>query len=336
MYVSVALSTFNGHQFVSEQLASIAAQTRVPDEIVVSDDASTDQTLALVERFARSVDIPVHIKTNTVTLGVVRNFEKAIGACKGDVIFLSDQDDIWKPNKIECCLDVFSNPDVIMVFSDADIVDVDLTNLGITLSSITFTDRANDRLTPALFEFILERNIVTGMTMAFRSKVLELGLPIPTDIPETIHDGWLSLVASLQGDCVFIPERLVLYRQHLNQLVGALKVAGFAASDKEEHRQLLSRYVRDAELEIERLSVIKRHLDERILSNISAPVRRKAIASWRIEVQYWNDYRDHFVARRDMPAGRLGRIPSIIAELSNRRYFTFSSGIRSALKDVWK
>src|SRR5690349_6024675 len=122
--LSIALASYNGGRYIREQLDSIARQTRLPDELVISDDASTDSTPEIIEEFARSAPFPVHFLKNSERLGAIGNFEAAIRACKGTIIFLCDQDDVWYPEKValmeECFID---HPEAGAVFSDGDVVD---------------------------------------------------------------------------------------------------------------------------------------------------------------------------------------------------------------------
>src|SRR5207244_12381537 len=129
--ISVAMCTFNGSRFVAEQLTSIAAQTRPPDELIICDDCSSDETPKLVEAFIRTATFPVQLQVNEQNLGLTRNFERAIGLCKGDFIALSDQDDVWLPEKLARMESVFtSSPDLGLVFSDAELVDENRSLLG--------------------------------------------------------------------------------------------------------------------------------------------------------------------------------------------------------------
>ena len=126
MQISVAMCTYNGADFLSAQLASIAEQTRVPDKVVICDDASTDKTRAVLESFARTSAIRVSLYFSDQNTGSVKNFERAIGLCTGDVIALSDQDDVWNGNKLERIEQSFrDNAAVGSVFSDAELVDDD-------------------------------------------------------------------------------------------------------------------------------------------------------------------------------------------------------------------
>src|ERR687885_1327551 len=100
MKVSVAMCTYNGAAFLREQLQSLAAQARTPDELVVCDDASADATVRVVREFAAAAPFPVRLTVNERNLGSTKNFERAISLCAGDLVALSDQDDLWLPAKL--------------------------------------------------------------------------------------------------------------------------------------------------------------------------------------------------------------------------------------------
>jgi glycosyltransferase involved in cell wall biosynthesis len=180
--ISVALYTYNGELYLWDQLESIFKQTRLPDKIIVCDDCSTDSTLKILEDFCKKYSVPLKIYINERTLGVSKNFEKAISLCSGDIIFLSDQDDVWLPEKIEKVIEVFdNNKDCSYVFSDAQIVDESLHPSGYTIwKSISF-DRFQRKkfMRGQQLEVLLKHNVVTGATMAFRSHIREFVLPIP-------------------------------------------------------------------------------------------------------------------------------------------------------------
>src|SRR5688500_1591108 len=129
--LSIALASYNGERYIVEQLNSIALQTRLPDELIVSDDSSADATSAIVLDFAKRVPFAVRFQINNERLGSTRNFERAIRACNGDVIFLCDQDDVWYPEKIACIEERFINKhEVGAVFTDEDVVDENLCPYG--------------------------------------------------------------------------------------------------------------------------------------------------------------------------------------------------------------
>ena len=122
--ISVALCTYNGQQFLRQQLQSIQQQSRLPDELIVCDDGSSDQTVRIARDFAASASFPVRISENDHNLGFVANFEQAILLCGGDLITLCDQDDIWYPNRLERTEQEFTaHPEVGLVFSDGDLID---------------------------------------------------------------------------------------------------------------------------------------------------------------------------------------------------------------------
>lgn len=126
MRISVALCTYNGERFLRQQLASMADQDRPPDEVVVCDDGSTDETVSILEDFAANGHFPVRIHRNAQNLGSTKNFERAIGLCEGDVIATADQDDRWLPRKLAAIAEIFEkSPDVGLVFSNAELIDED-------------------------------------------------------------------------------------------------------------------------------------------------------------------------------------------------------------------
>ena len=224
MTLSVALCTYNGSAFLRDQLASIAAQDRRPDELVVRDDASEDGTPDIVRAFAARAPFPVRFERNAARLGSTRNFDGAIAACTGDLIALSDQDDVWRPDKLSTIERRFAgNLGVGLVFSDADLVDAALNPIGARLwARVGFDSRRRQfwRTRGALTALVPGR-IVTGATMAFRSTFRALVLPTPEGIAPMIHDGWIALAVAAVAEVDFIEAPLVAYRQHGAQQIGA-------------------------------------------------------------------------------------------------------------------
>lgn len=219
MNLSIALCTYNGAVFLREQLESIAAQIRPPDELIISDDQSTDNTLRLIEEFAATAGFPVRLSVNQSNLGIARNFEKAISLCRGDVIVLSDQDDVWHPDKLESVERIFeAKPELSLVFSNAELVDETLRPLDETLFDWVHFDAEKQRLVRSgqALDLQLRENLVCGCTVAFRANLRELVLPIPADGP-LIHDGWIVLLIAAVGEIDFISRPLLKYRQHSAQ-----------------------------------------------------------------------------------------------------------------------
>ncbi|HSV76584.1 MAG TPA: glycosyltransferase family 2 protein [Bacteroidales bacterium] len=221
---SVALCTFNGSRHLPEQLTSILSQTAPPREIVVCDDGSTDQTNEIVKDFmGRFPEIRWKHEVNIENVGVVRNFEKAIGLCGEDLVFLCDQDDVWLPEKASTIIQFFNNNPFSIVFSDARIVDEQLNDLNLTMfERVGLKKQYLKRFHRNRFGmyFLLSGHFVTGATMAFKKKVVEQLLPVPQS-PWFLHDGWIATAGACKDEVSFIHEPLILYRQHQSQAIGA-------------------------------------------------------------------------------------------------------------------
>lgn len=221
--ISIALCTYNGEKFLSEQLESFTNQSRLPDELVVCDDCSSDKTPAIIENFRKTAPFPVRFHQNTSNLRSTKNFEKAIGLCTGDLVFLSDQDDVWEADKIKRTISVFENDsDIALVFTNALLVDENLKSLNVKLWDKTFDKKKQKQfLENKAFELLLKERIVAGATVCFKKELNNYVLPIPI-LGDFIHDGWLALVAAKIGKVVFVDENLVKYRQHSSQQIGAV------------------------------------------------------------------------------------------------------------------
>ena len=323
--ISVAMCTFNGAEFLPAQLASIAQQTRPPDEIIICDDASTDATRDVLQSFAQTSRIPVSLYFSDENAGSVKNFERATGLCTGDVIALSDQDDVWRADKLQSIEQAFvRNPNAGVVFSDAEIVDEKLNPLGSRMWDQIGFDAHKQKLIRGgrALEVLIYGWTVTGATMAFRSDFLKLALPIPANVA-MIHDGWIALTIAAVADVEFIAEPLIKYRQHERQQIGAPKrrpvetprgLQGFEAA--------LRRRNSTSELH-EILSV----LEERLSAHQHSFDCRAALA-------FVSDYSLHLDVRANLPRKRLSRLPRILRELMTMRYHEYANGFRSAAKDL--
>jgi glycosyltransferase involved in cell wall biosynthesis len=220
--VSVALCTRNSSRFISAQVASILDQTVLPVELVVSDDASSDDTISLIEDAFRARETPVRLRIlrNPSPLGVTANFEQAVSACEGPLIALSDHDDIWLPDRIAGDVVQFdADPDLLLLHSNAVLVDEDGHLLGARLQeslSIRSSERAElDR--GGAFAVYLRRNLVTGAATMFRAELLVEAVPFPG---EWVHDEWLGVLAAAR-DGARMSDRVVLeYRQHSSNEIG--------------------------------------------------------------------------------------------------------------------
>lgn len=220
---SVVLCTYNGMRHLSAQWASVLAQSRLPDEIVVRDDASTDDTPALLARLAaeaKARGIAVRCIRGECNLGYVANFEAALMAASGDVLLLCDQDDVWHVDKLATLLAEFEQrPNLLLLCSDARRIDADGNVLHRSLFDVLKVSRAELRGMHAGqgFQVLLRRSLATGATVALRRTLLADALPFPEG---WVHDEWLAVVAAALGGFDCVERMLVDYRQHEGNQIG--------------------------------------------------------------------------------------------------------------------
>ena len=206
--VSIAMATWNGARYLRQQLDTLYQQTWRNLEVVVSDDASTDGTAEILAEYATSRGLRYSV--NASRLGLVQNFARAISLCRGELIALSDQDDLWKPHKIETLagnLDAFT----LIYCSPLEV----LTGSGQVILDTTtqqVADFARQHGTGSPTRSLLAENWVVSHTLLFRRELVRHALPIPPHQP--FHDGWLALVASTLGGIRYLDENLQTYRQH--------------------------------------------------------------------------------------------------------------------------
>lgn len=222
--ISVAMCTFNGSQFVGEQIASIVSQDVKPDEIVVADDGSTDDTLDIVKKCLAehpSISLRVLENTSTEQLGVARNFSRAVDACGGGIVFLSDQDDVWLTNRVRDALKLFAaHPAALIVACDAYLIDDRGQYMGSTLFDAVGLSPATTLALSSgnAVDLLLRRNDLPGMSMAMRKDLVDGSAHIPAP---WMHDYWWATLAALSGGLVVTRVPLVKYRQHANNVLGA-------------------------------------------------------------------------------------------------------------------
>lgn len=228
MNISIALCTRNGEKFLRTQLSSFVDQTLQADEIIVCDEGSTDQTLAILEQF--SDRLPLKIYKNPERLGTYRNFEKAMSLCQGDIIFPADQDDFWVPQKLERVFTYFNlHPEIDAIFTDALLVDEFGQTSGKQLwQSFRFRQKQQQEWKNGKsLEILLDGNRVTGCTMGIRKSYFERVSPFPSSLPSSfLHDAWLGIMAAAENKIDFIPATYVHYRLHSEQQVGVKGTEG--------------------------------------------------------------------------------------------------------------
>ncbi len=196
--ISVCMAAKNGARFIGYQLDSILPQLNDEDEIIISDDHSTDNTFEIVKQYS---DARIRFIENPKN-GIVSNFENSLLSSKGEIIFLADQDDVWMPDKIKQTLPYFHEYDLVV--SDCKIVDDKLNCLHDSFFEFNTSGKG---VVKNLF-----RNSYMGCCMTFKRSLLKKALPFPSRL--IIHDQWLGLIGELYGKAIFHPEKLVLHRRH--------------------------------------------------------------------------------------------------------------------------
>jgi glycosyltransferase involved in cell wall biosynthesis len=198
------MAAHNGADFIEQQIASILPQLRETDELVVVDDASKDNTIAIIEGFH---DQRIRIIRQERNRGVIETFSRGLQEARGEIIFLTDQDDVWRADKVETFVELFrTQPGITVAMSDVVIIDA--------YGDITSGPKFGSRSFPPGILSNLVCNRYQGSAMAFRRSILDYCLPFPAEIP--IHDAWIGLVNQLVGKTGFIPEPLLFYRRHGN------------------------------------------------------------------------------------------------------------------------
>ena len=220
--ISVALCTYNGERYVRQQLESILSQTLPVSEVVICDDGSTDNTVQIVKGIAHDSSVSVQIYPNEKTLGVCANFQKAVDLCHGDIIFLSDQDDVWHADKVEITVDYFnSHHDKQVVFTDARLITPDGAPTGEHLWDYTFHSFYRQQFDNHLaFECFINGNHATGATMAIRKEFAGKHPFAQFCTEGMLHDHVIALQAVMLRQLGYINLPLIDYRTHPEQQVG--------------------------------------------------------------------------------------------------------------------
>lgn len=203
MKISVAMAYYNGGAYIEEQIESILSQLGEKDEVILSVDGATDGSKPLLFKMA-DADQRIHVIKGPGK-GVVKNFENAIRHCSGDIIYLSDQDDVWKPDKVERVNAAFADSEVKAVLHDAEIVDENGIATGAESLFVMRGSRAG-RIKNLI------KNSYVGCCMAFRKELIPVICPIPKEM--YMHDYWIGTAAEYMGRVCFLEEPLIGYRRH--------------------------------------------------------------------------------------------------------------------------
>jgi glycosyltransferase involved in cell wall biosynthesis len=203
--ISVCMATYNGEQFISRQLQTILMQLQPDDEVIISDDSSTDRTLELIEAFR---DNRIRLFSGQTFRSPVYNFEHALKRASGEVIFLSDQDDEWVEGWVDTALHELR--EVSLVVCDADVINAK-GELRPDLGAKIYHGMRKPGVLRNLY-----RNGYIGCCCAFRREVLEAALPFPDRLPW--HDWWVGLIADMFFSTRFIRNKMIRYRSHENNV----------------------------------------------------------------------------------------------------------------------
>lgn len=323
--ISVALCSRNGADFIVAQVESILRQSSLPIEVVVSDDASTDDTVRKIRAVfaelpagSRAARVRLVVIENPEPLGVSKNFEQAMLACTGDLIALCDQDDLWDDRRLEKqAAEMWGRPHLYALFGDALLVDAAGASLGLGLFDALEIDAEVIRQVRGggAFDVLLRRNIATGATMMVRRELLDLAAPIP--LP-WVHDEWLAIIAAATSSVDLLTDRLVEYRQHGANQIGVRR----ATLRVKIRRALEPRNDRNAGL-----AVRSGLLVERLTSlglRVPTPFLERARAKERVES--W---------RKELPGARRRRLVPILQANGRHWYSEFTSqGRLDMLRDL--
>jgi glycosyltransferase involved in cell wall biosynthesis len=310
------MGTRNGARYIEEQLRSILAQTQPPTEVVISDDASTDDTVALAQRVFTDSTVSLRVIRNPVALGVVKNFEQAILACSGDLVALSDQDDRWHPRRLELSTAAIEgSPHLQLVHGNATLIDGDGHALGPTLFDAIEVDAAALAAIHAggAFDILMRRNVVTGATVMVRRQLAVDAAPFPS---AWVHDEWLAIVAAARDGVDVIDEQLIDYRQHQSNEIGVKRLSVLGKS----RRMLEPGAERSA-----RLLARAAQLAERLRAIDGVEESRRAAAQQKLK---------HEQMRSALGVHRLTRIVPVLRELATGRYSAFGRGGFDAVRDL--
>jgi len=312
--ISVALCTYNGAGFLKEQLYSYAAQTHLPGELVANDDLSDDETLQILEDQTEQLPFPVRLGQNTKRCGIRKNFEQAIFRCSKKYIALSDQDDVWFPEKLQHFAKEFADG-ADWVCCDADVVDDKLVSQGYTMWQRTkFTTKEKKNAKDGrILEVLLKHYAIAGATLAFRADLRDIVLPIP---PDWHYDAWIVAVLSAISKGVLIDIPLQQYRQHDSNVIGGGKrslikeaLAAFSLNRENYYRKEITCWMQLAER----------------LSNMDVPSYSQTLIDLKIE---------HLKRRAAFPSMRLTRLPMVIREILQGGYKRFARNWGSVAIDL--
>jgi glycosyltransferase involved in cell wall biosynthesis len=278
--VSVALATCNGRKYIRRQLDSIAAQTKIPAELVVTDDKSEDETVSIIDAFARTASFPVNIYRNETRLGYRANFMRAASLCRSELIGFCDQDDYWYPHKIAMLVEPFSDPEVLLAYHNANVMTGEGEHIG------TLADRAS----PQSVMMPMSSNpfwpFALGFTQVFRRSLLQLNDLWPKshdqyDLSQPLaHDQWFFFLAAAFGRVAYIDEPLAAYMQHEGNTYGWRKPSNRVKKHFRDRSAEYAYYAKAAESRANILEIAKSKLEGVWVERAAAATEFYRKVSW--------------------------------------------------------
>lgn len=221
--IDILLATYNGEKYLKEQIDSILNQTYKNINLIISDDGSTDNTVKILEELEKK-DNRIKLFVQSKNLGVVKNIEFLLKQIESDYYMLSDQDDIWLPEKVEKSIQKLKEENADLVFGDLEVVDKDLNTIYPSFGDFMLLNKKIKKyINSKKLNYLY--NCVTGCTILAKKSTLEKILPLPDNSKYLIHDHWIGIMVSIYGKVTYIPEKYIKYRQHGNNQVGTDKIS---------------------------------------------------------------------------------------------------------------
>ncbi len=250
--IDILLATYNGEKFVKEQIESILNQTYENFNLIISDDASTDNTLNILEEYEKK-DTRIKVFKKEKNKGLIDNFEFLLKNVTSDYFMFSDQDDIWKKDKIEKSINKLKEESSGLVYTDLEIVDEKLN--VIYPSYWKYKQIYKKIIKYNNFEALYLNNFVTGCTILAKSKYIKDILPLPRNSKFVLHDYWTALIISAKDKISYVEEPTIQYRQHKNNRVGSSR----KSDQLENFEDLRNLFIK---VKIEHFEVFKENIEK--------------------------------------------------------------------------
>ena len=230
--IDILLATYNGEDYIKEQLDSIINQTYTNIQILINDDCSTDTTKEILQEYEQK-DSRIKVKYNSKNIGYKKNFEELLKRVEHQYFMLSDQDDYWLPEKVEKSLKKIEKENADLVFTDLQVVNENLKE--ITPSLVKYMNFKKNIKKYNDYRLVFLRNCVTGCTIISKKELIQKYIPIPQEYP-MVHDWWIALIISQQGKLSFLDEPTIKYRQHGDNQLGIYGMKNYI-QDFDEYRE---------------------------------------------------------------------------------------------------